>query len=164
MWRSRAEKMAASSISTCSIATTVANRPAGKIAGDDMKRAGRLAQQHDGCSSQGQWLRRHGQQSSGLRHHRADSAKYGLANQFVRRRSDEALRTGHGVPFFDRTRKQRETTVAVTPATVPPSTGLAVSADLTSIGGSPSQMLFDDGSHGDQVAGDRLFFFQTTSA
>lgn len=51
-------------------------------------------------------------------------------------------------------------TVQVTPATAPPSTGLAVVADLTSIGGGAAQPLFDDGSHGDPTAGDNVFSFQ----
>jgi hypothetical protein len=48
-------------------------------------------------------------------------------------------------------------TVRVTPATTPPSTGLAVVADLTALGGSASQQFFDDGTHGDQTAGDNTF-------
>ena len=40
-------------------------------------------------------------------------------------------------------------TVAVTPGTNPASTGLAVTADLSSIGGSASQEFFDDGVSGD---------------
>jgi hypothetical protein len=53
-------------------------------------------------------------------------------------------------------------TVAVTPGTNPASTGLAVAADLTSIGGSATQQFFDDGTHGDAVAGDNTFSFQAT--
>ncbi len=55
-------------------------------------------------------------------------------------------------------------TVAVTPGTNPPSTGLAVIADLSSIGGSAAQQLFDDGTNGDAVAGDNTFSFQATVA
>src|SRR5205085_10578622 len=55
-------------------------------------------------------------------------------------------------------------TVKVTPATVPPSTGVAVAADLTSIGGSSPQQFFDDGTHGDQTAGDNVFTFHSTIA
>jgi Big-like domain-containing protein/lamin tail-like protein len=53
-------------------------------------------------------------------------------------------------------------TVRVTPATAPPSTGVTVAADLTSIGGSASQTFYDDGTHGDQTAGDNVFSFQAT--
>jgi len=53
-------------------------------------------------------------------------------------------------------------TVTVTPATTPPGTGVQVVADLTSIGGSASQPLFDDGTHGDATAGDNIFSLQTT--
>jgi hypothetical protein len=50
-------------------------------------------------------------------------------------------------------------TVTVTPATTPPSTGLGVVGDLTSIGGPASQQFYDDGSHGDVVAGDNIFSY-----
>jgi predicted extracellular nuclease len=50
-------------------------------------------------------------------------------------------------------------TVAVTPGAGPPSTGLAATVDLSSIGGSSTQSLFDDGSHGDATAGDGTFSF-----
>ena len=52
--------------------------------------------------------------------------------------------------------------VAVTPGTNPPSTGLAVTVDLSSIGGSATQTFYDDGTHGDQVAGDNVFSFSLT--
>ena len=48
-------------------------------------------------------------------------------------------------------------TVAVTPGTNPASTGLTVTADLSSIGGSASQQFLDDGLNGDTVAGDNVF-------
>jgi predicted extracellular nuclease len=53
-------------------------------------------------------------------------------------------------------------TVAVTPGSNPPSTGLAVTADLSAIGGSAPQTFFDDGTHGDVAAGDNTFSFQAT--
>ena len=53
-------------------------------------------------------------------------------------------------------------TVAVTPGTNPPSTAHTVSVDLTPIGGSASQQFFDDGTHGDVTAGDRVFSFNAT--
>ncbi len=52
--------------------------------------------------------------------------------------------------------------VAVTPGMNPTSTGLAVVADLTNIGGSPTQQLFDNGTNGDDFAGDNVFKFATT--
>ena len=55
-------------------------------------------------------------------------------------------------------------TVAVTPGTAPPSTGLAVGGDLTPIGGSATQSFFDDGTNGDVTAGDNVFSFATTVA
>jgi hypothetical protein len=53
-------------------------------------------------------------------------------------------------------------TVRVTGATTPPSTAVAVTADLMSIGGASSQPFYDDGTHGDQAAGDDVFSFQAT--
>lgn len=55
-------------------------------------------------------------------------------------------------------------TVQVMPATNPPSSGLAVAADLTAIGGLANQACFDDATHGDLTAGDNLFSFQATVA
>ena len=54
--------------------------------------------------------------------------------------------------------------VTVTPGTNPTSTGLTVSADLTLIGGSATQTLFDDGTNGDLTAGDDTFTYATTVA
>jgi len=53
-------------------------------------------------------------------------------------------------------------TVAVAPATQPTSTGIAVTADLSAIGGSTAQPLFDDGSNGDITAGDDVFSYNAT--
>ncbi|MFO0375613.1 MAG: GC-type dockerin domain-anchored protein [bacterium] len=50
-------------------------------------------------------------------------------------------------------------TVNVTPGNAPVSSGLAVVADLSSIGGSATQALFDDGTNGDVTAGDNIFSF-----
>jgi endonuclease G len=51
-------------------------------------------------------------------------------------------------------------TVAVTPGTNPTSSGLAVTANLSAIGGSSSQQFFDDGvSGGDAAAGDNVFTY-----
>lgn len=56
-------------------------------------------------------------------------------------------------------------TVAVTPGTNPTSTGLAVTADLSSIGGSATQQFFDDGVNGgDVTAGDHVFTYTATVA
>jgi len=50
-------------------------------------------------------------------------------------------------------------TVEVTPA--PTSSGIAVTCDLSSIGGSASQPLYDDGTNGDAIASDLVFSFAT---
>ncbi|MEQ1761880.1 MAG: DNA/RNA non-specific endonuclease [Pyrinomonadaceae bacterium] len=50
-------------------------------------------------------------------------------------------------------------TVTVIPATTPPSTGIAVSGNLSSIGGSATQAFFDNGTNGDVTAGDNVFSF-----
>ena len=50
-------------------------------------------------------------------------------------------------------------TVTVIPATTPPSTGITVVGDLTSIGGAQNQTFFDDGTNGDQTAGDNVFSY-----
>ena len=56
-------------------------------------------------------------------------------------------------------------TVSVTPGTNPTSTGLSVTADLSSIGGSATQQFFDDGaSGGDAVAGNNVFTYIATVA
>ncbi|MFL6276300.1 MAG: BACON domain-containing protein [Blastocatellia bacterium] len=55
-------------------------------------------------------------------------------------------------------------TVQAMPGTNPPSSGLAVAADLTTIGGAANQDLFDDSTHGDLTAGDNIFSFQATVA
>lgn len=55
-------------------------------------------------------------------------------------------------------------TVEVTPGTNPASTGLAVTADLSAIGGDPIQPLYDDGTNGDVTAGDNRFSFRAEIA
>jgi len=52
--------------------------------------------------------------------------------------------------------------VSVNPGTDPTSTGITVTVDLSSIGGSASQTFYDDGSNGDQTTGDHIFTFVTT--
>jgi predicted extracellular nuclease len=54
--------------------------------------------------------------------------------------------------------------VAVAPGTNPTSTGLNVIADISAIGGTTGQVFYDDGTHGDQVAGDNTFTFATVVA
>jgi hypothetical protein len=51
-------------------------------------------------------------------------------------------------------------TVTVTPGTNPPSTGITVVGNLASIGGLASQQFFDDGTNGDDDAGDNVFSFR----
>lgn len=54
-------------------------------------------------------------------------------------------------------------TVTVTPGENPASTGLAVTADLSSIGGPLNQQFFDDGINGgDMAAGDNVFTYTVT--
>ena len=53
-------------------------------------------------------------------------------------------------------------TVVVTPGANPASTGITVTGDLSSIGGSATQQFFDDGTNGDVAAGDNTFSFQAT--
>ncbi|HUR98045.1 MAG TPA: DNA/RNA non-specific endonuclease [Pyrinomonadaceae bacterium] len=53
-------------------------------------------------------------------------------------------------------------TVSVTPASNPASTGIAVVTDLSTIGLSASQALFDNGTNGDVTAGDNVFSFLVT--
>lgn len=50
---------------------------------------------------------------------------------------------------------------AVTPATLPSSTGLFVTADLTNIGLSATTQLYDDGTHGDVTKGDGVYSLST---
>lgn len=53
--------------------------------------------------------------------------------------------------------------IAVTaPGSNPSSTGLVVSGNLSSIGGSPTQPFFDDGTNGDVIAGDNVFSYSAT--
>ncbi|MCC6995327.1 MAG: hypothetical protein IT370_12015 [Deltaproteobacteria bacterium] len=54
--------------------------------------------------------------------------------------------------------------VTVTPGDNPTSSGIAVAADLTTIGGSASQQLFDDGTNGDVTGGDNVFSFNAAVA
>jgi hypothetical protein len=50
-------------------------------------------------------------------------------------------------------------TVHVNPGTNPPSTGIAVTGNLSNIGGSSTQTMYDDGTHGDVTAGDNTFSY-----
>jgi predicted extracellular nuclease len=53
-------------------------------------------------------------------------------------------------------------TVEVTPGKNPDSTGLGVTCDLSTIGGSATQTLYDDGSNSDITAGDNTFSYEAT--
>ena len=53
-------------------------------------------------------------------------------------------------------------TVTVTPGTNPTSTGITVTGNLSSIGGSMTQMFFDDATNGDASSGDNVFSYQAT--
>jgi len=52
--------------------------------------------------------------------------------------------------------------VSVIPGTSPDSSGLTVTANLAQIGGDPAQTFYDDGTHGDQTAGDHVYTFVAT--
>ncbi len=52
-------------------------------------------------------------------------------------------------------------TVLVTPGANPTSSGIVVSGDLSSIGGSATEPFFDDGTNGDSTAGNNTFSFST---
>lgn len=52
--------------------------------------------------------------------------------------------------------------VSVFPATTPPSTGIAVTGNLSAIGGAASQQFFDDGTNGDVTPGDNTFSYLAT--
>jgi len=51
-------------------------------------------------------------------------------------------------------------TVNVIPGTNPPSTGITVSADLTTVGGIANQPFYNDGTNGDATAGDNIWSFR----
>ena len=55
-------------------------------------------------------------------------------------------------------------TVTVSPATTPPSTGITVVGNLSSIGGATNQQFFDNGTNGDVTAGDNIFSYLATVA
>lgn len=55
-------------------------------------------------------------------------------------------------------------TASVALGTNPTSTGLTVTVDLSAIGGSATQPMYDDGTHGDVIAGDNNFTVQATTA
>jgi len=52
----------------------------------------------------------------------------------------------------------------VTPGTIPTSTGVSVTGNLSSIGGGGSKMFFNNGTNGDLVANDNIWSFQTLVA
>src|SRR4030095_9064856 len=55
-------------------------------------------------------------------------------------------------------------TVTVTPGANPVSSGIVVTGDLTSIGGSATQQFFDNGTNGDVTAGNNVFTFSAAVA
>jgi autotransporter-associated beta strand protein len=74
------------------------------------------------------------------------------------------LGVGLATPPLVATNEATMLTVTVTPATAPTSTGISVAANLTAIGGLAAQTFYDDATHGDLVAGDKVFSFQATMA
>jgi len=81
----------------------------------------------------------------------AGTVNYTLANQIEGAGAIE--------PYFVAQDCSTLLTVNVFPATSPASTGITVTADLTSIGGSATQALFDDGTNGDETPGDNVYSF-----
>ncbi|HEY1743421.1 MAG TPA: Ig-like domain repeat protein [Granulicella sp.] len=71
--------------------------------------------------------------------------------------------TGLATPSTVTSGSQVLLTVTVVPATNPASTGITVTADLSTIGGTSTQAFYDDGTHGDATAGDNVFSFETTA-
>jgi probable HAF family extracellular repeat protein len=67
--------------------------------------------------------------------------------------------TGNATPGHMRAGGPTLLTVGVFPAMNPPSTGLTVTADLSTIGGSGAQTFYNDGTHGDVTAGDNIFSY-----
>jgi hypothetical protein len=53
-------------------------------------------------------------------------------------------------------------TATVTPGTIPTSSGITVTADISSLGGSSTQTLYDDATHGDVTASDNIFSYSET--
>jgi endonuclease G len=70
--------------------------------------------------------------------------------------------TGLASPPSVETGQSTLLTVQVTPGANPTSTGIAVSANLTSIGGAASQAFADNGQNGDASANDNIFSYQAS--
>ncbi len=94
-----------------------------------------------------------------------NSADFSLSNPTPRNSSfgstGSLSATGAANPSTVTTGGMTLLTVTVTPGTA--STGIAVTADLSGIGGSATQAFFDDGSNGDGTPGDNVFSFSTTA-
>jgi beta-lactamase superfamily II metal-dependent hydrolase/fibronectin type 3 domain-containing protein len=71
--------------------------------------------------------------------------------------------SGTATPSSVTAGQQSLLTVAVTAGQFPASTSIAVSADLTLIGGSASQTFYDDGSNGDVTPGDGTWSYNATT-
>ncbi|MDX1963469.1 MAG: Calx-beta domain-containing protein [Pirellulales bacterium] len=82
--------------------------------------------------------------------------------------ADPLIETNPTIDFTDATPTPAQagsTTVlevGVSPGANPASSGLAVTGDLSSIGGSATQAFFDDGTNGDATAGDGIYSFLAT--
>src|SRR5215831_944283 len=86
-----------------------------------------------------------------------DISILGLSNTSSNPTATNPTATGAANPNTVQAGNSTLLTVTVTPGTNPVSTGLAVTADLSSIGGSAAQQFFDDGTHGDLTPGDNVF-------
>jgi len=74
------------------------------------------------------------------------------------------IATGSASPATVTRNQSTLLTIAVTPGAFPASTGIAVTANLTPIGGSAAQVFYDDGTHGDVTIGDGTYSFNVTVA
>ena len=101
-----------------------------------------------------------GKTLAGLRHRRAIPQRERIHR--AHRDAPHALRppaTGSANPNSLQAGASTLLTVSVAGGTNPPSTGLAVTADLSLIGGSAAQQFFDNGTNGDVTADDNIFSF-----
>jgi DNA/RNA endonuclease G (NUC1) len=72
--------------------------------------------------------------------------------------------TGSATPSTVGAGSQTLLTATVTPGNNPTSSGIAVQANLSSIGGSSTQQFFNDGTNGDATANDNIYSYRATLA
>jgi MYXO-CTERM domain-containing protein len=86
----------------------------------------------------------------------------GIDNLSITNSSTPPTATGQSTPGSTLAGGSVTLTALTAPGETPASTGIAVACDLTAIGGSATQTLFDDGSNGDVLAADGTFTFSAT--